>query len=123
MIGQIVFNSGGLGANRNVWGKLGMKLAIKRENYEPRISYNCFYVSHLSVSLGIITTFVLQRLKTTSIQSPNGKLVLQSTYPTLKCFFEKGQKLYFIIHVFFTIYPCLLYLLKNFTHGMLHHTN
>ena len=28
MIGQIVFNSGGLGANRNVSGKLGMKLAI-----------------------------------------------------------------------------------------------
>ena len=28
MIGQIVFNSGRLGANRNVAGKLGMKLAI-----------------------------------------------------------------------------------------------
>ena len=28
MIGQIVFNSGGLGANRNVSGKLSMKLAI-----------------------------------------------------------------------------------------------
>ena len=28
MIGQIVFNSGGLGANQNVSGKLGMKLAI-----------------------------------------------------------------------------------------------
>ena len=28
MIGQIVFDSGGLGANQNVSGKLGMKLAI-----------------------------------------------------------------------------------------------
>ena len=28
MIGQIVFNSGGLGANRNVSGKLGNELAI-----------------------------------------------------------------------------------------------
>ena len=28
MIGQIVFNSGGLGANQNVSGNLGMKLAI-----------------------------------------------------------------------------------------------
>ena len=29
LIGQIFFYSGGLGANRNVSGKLGMKLAIK----------------------------------------------------------------------------------------------
>ena len=29
MIGQIVLDSGGLGANRNVSGKLGMKLAIR----------------------------------------------------------------------------------------------
>ena len=28
MVGQIVFNSGGLRANRNVSGKLGMKLAM-----------------------------------------------------------------------------------------------
>ena len=28
MIGQIVFNSGQLGANQNVLGQLGMKLAI-----------------------------------------------------------------------------------------------
>ena len=27
MIGQIIYDSGGLGANRNVSGKLGMKLA------------------------------------------------------------------------------------------------
>ena len=29
LIGKIVFNSGGLGAKRNVLGKLGMKFAIK----------------------------------------------------------------------------------------------
>ena len=29
MIGQIIFDSGGLGANQNVSGKLGMKLATK----------------------------------------------------------------------------------------------
>ena len=28
MIGKIIFDSGGLGANRNVSGKLGMKLAM-----------------------------------------------------------------------------------------------
>ena len=32
LIGQIVFYSGGLGANRNVLGKLGMKLAISFGN-------------------------------------------------------------------------------------------
>ena len=32
LIGQIVFNSGRLGANRNVSGKLGMNLAIPESN-------------------------------------------------------------------------------------------
>ena len=41
--------------------------------------------------------FVLQRLKTTLTESPNGKLVLQSTYPTLKCSLKKEENLYFII--------------------------
>ena len=86
------------------------------------ISTAVICLDHLSVNSGIIMMFELQRLKPRRlIHHANGKLVLQSTSPT-SVFFEKGQKFVFY-NLCFTIYPCLLYLLRNFTHGMLHHTN
>ena len=47
MIGQIIYDSGGLGANRNVSGKLGMKLAIQFvQTYQPasRFSENSAFL-------------------------------------------------------------------------------
>ena len=37
LIGQIVFNSGGLGANHNMSGKLGMKLAILKSHSQKKV--------------------------------------------------------------------------------------
>ena len=48
MIGQIIFDSGGLGANRKVSGKLGMKLAII-----------CF---RYLLGLGEVSTYLLGKL-------------------------------------------------------------
>ena len=41
LIGQIYFYSGGLGANRNVSGKLGMKSAILSSN--PALSFPTYF--------------------------------------------------------------------------------
>ena len=76
---------------------------MKREIYDhftksPEYRfYKYCYASHLSLTSAIITMFALQSsFKTTSRSAPNGKLVLQCTYPTLKnVFFEKGRTFVF----------------------------
>ena len=106
--------------NRAVW-------IVGYEVYEINylLAYSSDYQSLISLSLiSIIIMMFVQRmsLKTALGLSPNGKSVLQSTYPAfMKVVFEKEEKCILQPVVCFTKYPCLLHLLWNLTCGVLYH--